>query len=154
MRQRQPSSDLKLFIDPFARVKLQPTQGNLFIRPGGHDIGPRSQDHVKVIGEDGVGQAIDTEDRGHLFEPRTDPLSAVEVVLAGHVIDAGQEGSAYASLNAVDDADFVGIEDLSTFGSGHSTSPFRLNLSPTVPPVNTQGGWHRFLFYSKSKPGM
>ncbi len=121
----------ELFIDPFAWVKLQPTQGLLVYRTRW----PRYRAAIagrRRAGDwkDGIGQAIDAEKRGHLFEPRTDPLSAVEVVLAGHIIDTGQEGSAHASLNAVHDADFVGIEISARLALGIA----RLSFAPIYRP--------------------
>jgi hypothetical protein len=63
-----------------------------------------------VVGQDGIGQHIQPEDRGETLQSLPDPFSAEVVVFACDGIFAGQKGAADTTLDAVDDADFVGFE--------------------------------------------
>jgi hypothetical protein len=50
-----------LFIDPFARKDLQPTQGYLAIGPCFHYIRAIPENDVEVVRHDGVGKNVDPE---------------------------------------------------------------------------------------------
>jgi hypothetical protein len=111
------------FIDSLARENAQPPACDLFIGPLGHDIGAGAEDDVHMVGEDGIGQYIDPEDRGQAFQSNPDPLTAGFVILSRDRIQACQKGTADTALDAVDDTDFVGIEQFGPQGSRHSESP-------------------------------
>jgi hypothetical protein len=51
----------ELFIDPFARKDLQPTQGYLAIGPCFHYIRAIPENDVEVVRHDGVGKNVDPE---------------------------------------------------------------------------------------------
>jgi hypothetical protein len=63
-----------------------------------------------MVGEDGVGQHIEPEDRGEALQSLADPFAAEVVVPACDGVFAGQKGTSDAALDAVDDADFIGFE--------------------------------------------
>jgi hypothetical protein len=69
------------FVEPLAWEQAQPTPGDLFVGPLGHDIGTGAQDDMHVIREDGIGQDIDPEDRGQAFQSSPDPFAAAFVIL-------------------------------------------------------------------------
>jgi hypothetical protein len=111
------------FIDSLARENAQPPACDLFIGPLGHDIGAGAEDDVHMVGEDGIGQDIDPEDRGEALESCPDPFAAGLVILSRYGVETCQEGTADTALDAVHDTDFVGIEQFGPQGSRHSDSP-------------------------------
>jgi hypothetical protein len=76
-----------------------------------------------MIGKDRIGKDIDPEDRSQSFQTGPDPFSAGRVIPTREWVISSQKGTANTALNAVDDADFVGIEQFSAQWSWHSKSP-------------------------------
>jgi hypothetical protein len=65
---------------------------------------------MHVVGQDGIGQHIEPEDRGEALQSLPDPFAAEVVVPACDGIFARQKGTSDTALDAVDDADLVGFE--------------------------------------------
>jgi hypothetical protein len=76
-----------------------------------------------MIGKDRIGKDIDPEDRSQSFQTGPDPFSARRVIPTCERIISSEKGPPNTTLNAVNDTDFVGIEQFSTQWSGHGNSP-------------------------------
>jgi hypothetical protein len=76
-----------------------------------------------MIGKDRIGKDIDPEDRSQSFQTGPDPFSAWRVISTREWIISGQKGPPDAALDAVNDTDFVGIEQFSAQWSWHDKSP-------------------------------
>jgi hypothetical protein len=100
----------KEFIDPLAWKDAQPSPSHFVVGPLGNDIGAIAQDDVQVIGENGIGEDIDPKNRSQSFQTGPDPLSAGGVISTCERIIPSQKSTANTALDAVDNADFVGIE--------------------------------------------
>jgi hypothetical protein len=121
-----------LFVDPFSREYLQPTQCHLAIGPRFDHIGPIPENDMEVVGHDGVGEHIDAEDGGEFLDPLSNPFLSVGKILAGDLIEPAQLGPPHAPLHHEQDGYFVGGKDFRTFWSRYKQSP-QNRILPTRP---------------------
>jgi len=74
-----------------------PALDHLALAPGGGGVRVYPENHVVVVAHQRIGAEVDAEGGGQGFEFVDDPLAVVFVVLAGKVVDAAEEGAAYAA---------------------------------------------------------
>jgi hypothetical protein len=106
-----------------ARKDTQPSSGNFVVGPLRNHIRAIAQNDMQVIGENRIGEDVDPEDGGKAFHTGPNPFSARRVISTCERIISSEKGTTNTTLNAVNDADFVGIEQFSTQWSWHDKSP-------------------------------
>ena len=102
------------------RTQHPPASGDLFVRPGGHDIGPVAEDDMEVTAQHGKADDVNPELGGQEFQPMLDPDFSMFEVLAGQRIDAAQEAPAHTAIDAVEDGNLVRTKLIRASDSGHA----------------------------------
>ena len=69
---------------------------------------------MKVIGENGISQAFDSENRSEKLEALTYPPATMFVVVAGILIQAAEKRLPDAAPDCMNDLNLTGIEILTT----------------------------------------
>jgi hypothetical protein len=78
---------------------------------------------MDMVGHDGVGEDIDSEDGGEEFQSFSDPIATVFEGFPGDRIIPSQEGPSNTSLDTVSDGDIGMVEGIGPFCSWHGISP-------------------------------
>ena len=76
---------------------------------------------MEVVGHDGVGEDIDSEDGGEDFESSSDPFPSGFVVFPGNGVFSSEISPSDTSLDGVDDTDLIGGKLFGPGSSGHSS---------------------------------
>ena len=104
------------------RIEFEPAESDFLVGPGLDDVGSGPENQVEVVGHDGVGEDIDSEDRGEDFESPSDPFPSRFVVFPGNGIFSREISSSDASLDGMDNADLIGGKLFGSGSSGHGFS--------------------------------
>ena len=102
----------------------QPSGDDLAIGHRFDLVGPIAEDQMVVVGEHGVGEDVDREVAGEVFQPLVEPIAPMGVVDSGGFVVAAKKATADDAIEAVIDADDMRIEDIGAFGSGHDDTPW------------------------------
>jgi hypothetical protein len=92
------------------REDVPPPPGDLFIRPTGDDIRTIAGHQVDVITHDRKTKDVHGELAGQKFQPLLKRPLSMLVTFAGLCIGAAQKGATNATVDAVVNSDFRGIE--------------------------------------------
>jgi hypothetical protein len=90
------------------------------------DIGPIPHDHVEMIAHHGKAKDVDPEMSRKELDAILHPLPAMLVVLSRDRIAATQERASYATIDAVIDSDFGGIDQKPAADPRHGVAPGRM----------------------------
>jgi hypothetical protein len=80
---------------------------------------------MQMIAEDGIGQAIDTEDGSEKLQSKPNPLTSMFVTDPGIGIIPTEKRAPNTAMHTMKDLDLLGIHDLAPTLSSHEFAPLK-----------------------------